>query len=891
MTDPDDPLRFGLLGPLQGWRGVTALPLGPIQQQVMLAVLLLHANRPLSRSALMEAIWGVEAPASAVHLVQRHASGLRRVLGNGQEPSRRLVWTHGGYLLTVEDDETDLGRFERQVAQARHAREAGDEPGAAKGLRAALELWRGPLCEGLSSPLLDAERSRLAEGRVSVLEQRIALDLVVGDATALIPELRRLVVDHPLRERLRGLLMQALCGAGRQAEALAAFQDTRRTLRDELGIEPGRELQELHQRVLRADPTLWPAPAWGTSAGAASRPRPAQLPRGVPHFTGREEELDRLGRMITDEPGGVALIVGTAGVGKTALALHTAHRARAAFPDGQLHVNLRGFDPTRAAMDPAEGLQGFLEALGVPPDQMPSGVTAQSALYRTLVQDRRLLVLLDNARDAAQVRPLLPGASTTQVIVTSRNSLSGLVAEVGAQPLILDVLAPAEARRLLASRLGADRVDAEPQAVDEILRTCAGLPLALAIVSARGVAQPRFPLAALARQLRVSTDGLDVFVDDDELTDVRAVISWSYKALPDEAARLFRLMSVHPGPDITIPTAASLLARPAAAARSAMVTLCRAHLVEERSPGRFGFHDLLRAYAAEKAAGTDSEPERPAALHRVLAHYLGTAHAADLLLSPGREPLAPVSEAAGVLAVDLTDRRDALDWFVAELPALFAVVDHASSTDLDFRTWDLVWGLETFLDRRGQWHEREYGEAYRRYAGALQQAQSSGDSREEARLHSRLNWVLERLGRFDEGLEHARRALDLFTALGHRAGVAHSMNAIGWCHAQLGAGAEALRWCEAALRLSQELGQRDSEAHTWDSLGYAHDLLGAPRTAVACYRHALDLWRELGVRTYEADTMERMAKAYEADGNGENATRVHHAAAQIRADLLAHRWP
>jgi DNA-binding SARP family transcriptional activator/tetratricopeptide (TPR) repeat protein len=857
-------------------------------------LLLLHANRPLSRSAMVEAIWGDAVPACAVNLIQRHVSGLRRVLepgGGTRGGTRRLVWTGGGYLLTVAGEDTDLSRFYSQLTHAREARNADDIAGAAKALHAALELWRGPVCDGLSSPLLDAERARLAEWRISALEERIELDLLLGDGAGLIAELRQLIVEQPLRERLRGLLMQALCRAGRQAEALAVFQDTRRTLRDELGIEPGRELQNLHRQVLRADASLWPAAPQVSGIVALEPSRPAQLPRDIPQFTGRDEELDQLSAVNRDGGGRVVLIVGTAGVGKTALALHWAHQARDRFPDGQLHVNLRGFDPTRPAMEPAEALRGFLEALGVPPGQVPASVEAQSALHRTLLQDRRVLVLLDNARDAEQVRPLLPGSATCQVVVTSRSSLSGLVAELGAQPLRLDVLAPHEARRLLISRLGVDRVAAEPEAVDEIIHTCARLPLALAIVAARGVAQPRFPLAALANQLRVSTDGLDVFVDDDELTDVRAVISWSYEALGAEAARLFRLMAVHPGPDVTTPAAASLLGIPVAAARPAMLALSRAHLVEERRPGRFGFHDLLRAYAAETAARTDGEGERRAALHRVLAHYVRTAIAADRLLSPARESLAPVPHVAGVTVVELADRQEALEWFVAELPTLFAAVDHHPATGLDDSTWDLVWGLETFLDRRGQRHERRYAEAHRRYTQALRQAQCSGDLREQAQLCIRLNWVLERLGRFEDSLEHARQALELFTALGQRAGIAHSMNAIGWCHARLGAYEQALSWCGSALQLAQELGQRDGEAHTWDSLGYAHDRLGAHRTAVECYRRAVDLWRELDVRTYEAETLERMSRACEADGDTENAQRARHSAALIRADLMAHRHP
>jgi DNA-binding SARP family transcriptional activator len=929
-------MQIQVLGPLEvtGTAGLAGL--GGVKQRAVLAMLALDLNQVVSIQFLVEGLWGDQAPASATNAVQVYVSRLRKALQtvDGPDgPGAAVLQRRGsGYRLELDPERLDLHRFQRLAREGAQALRPA--PARSAGiLREALSLWRGkPLEEFADQPFAYREIPRLEQERLAALEAYLQAELALGRHAQLVGELETLIAEHPLHEGAHRLLMLSLYRSGRQAEALEAYRRARHILAEGLGIDPGRPLRELEGAILNQDrfldwippdsPTLQstaeapPAPAVvarpeelheralradaspGTAApqlagvDGPGRSPPAQLPRDIPRFTGRDEELDRLLAMIRDDGGRVALIVGTAGVGKTTLALHGAHQTRDRFPDGQLHANLRGFDPARAPMEPAEALQGFLEALGVPPGKVPANVEAQSALYRTLLQDRRVLVLLDNARDAEQVRPLLPGSAACQVIVTSRNSLSGLVAEVGAQPLHLQVLAPQDARQLLASRLGADRVASEPEAVDEIIRTCAGLPLALAIVGARGVGQPRFPLTVLAKQLRVSTEGLDVFVEDDELTDVRAVISWSYAALHAEAARLFRLTAIHPGPDMAIPAAASLLGRPVPEARSAMVALSRAHLVEERSPGRFGFHDLLRAYAAETAVGTDSETERRAALHRVLAHYLCTAHVADRLLSPAREPLAtvPVPEIAGVAAVPLDDRQEALDWFVAELPTLFAAVDLLPA-GLDDSTWDLVWGLEAFLDRRGQWHERRYGEAYRRFASALRRAQRAGGQVEQARLHIRLNWVLERLGRFAEGLEHARQALELFTALDNPAGIAHSMNAIGWCHAQLGAYDDAVNWCESALRLNQELGQRDGEAHTWDSLGYAHDRLGAHLTAIACYRRAVNVWRDLGVGTYEADTLDRLARAYEAAGDSENEHQARRSAALIRADLLAHRWP
>jgi DNA-binding SARP family transcriptional activator len=918
-----------VLGPLEirGARGLLAL--GGLKQRAVLAMLGLNLNRMVSTQFLIEGLWGEQAPPSATNAVQVYVSRLRKTLQTPSESDRAgaavLQRRGSGYVLELDPDHLDLHRFQqlaRQGAQTLHPAPMR----AASMLREALALWRGqPLEEFADQPFAQSEIPRLERQRLAAVETCLQAELALGRHAQLAGDLEAQVAEQPLHEGLHGLLMLSLYRSGRQAEALEVYRRARHRLAEELGIEPGLPLQRLERAILAHDPCLdWTPPlsvsghrsAESSSAAitvaraeelhpSPPRPdasvmsaapqnsgvaapeavRPAQLPRGITQFTGRDEELDRLLAMIREEDGGVTLIVGTAGVGKTALALHGAHQTRDRFPDGQLHVNLRGFDPMRSAMEPAEALQDFLEALGVRPDQIPANVEARSALYRTWLQDRRVLVVLDNARDADQVRPLLPGSATCQVIVTSRNSVSGLVAEVGAQPLQLRVLAPQQARQLLASRLGEDRIAAEPKAVDEIVRTCAGLPLALAIVAARGMAQPRFPLAALAQQLRVSTEGLDVFVEDDELTDVRAVISWSYNALHADAARLFRLMAVHPGPDLSIPSAACLLGSPLTAARSAMVALARAHLVEERPPGRFGFHDLLRAYAVETGATTDAEAERQAALRRALAHYLHTAHAADRLLSPAREPLAPVPQVVGVAAVELNDREEALEWFVSELPTLRAAVDHCHA-DLDDSTWDLVWGLETFLDRRGQWHERQYGEAYRRYAGALLRARHSGSRDEQARLHIRLNWVLDRLEQWAEGLDHAHQALELFTALGNRAGIAHSMNAIGWCHAQLGAYDDAVTWCEAALRLSQELGDRDGEAHTWDSLGFAHDRLDAHSRAIECYGRAIDLWRDLGVRAYEADTLERLARAYEAAGDSELEDEARRSAALIRADLL-----
>ena len=475
MTEPCDPaLRFGVLGPLRAWRGDSNVDLGPVQQRVVLAVLCLQAGRPVGREQMINAVWGPAPPRNAVNLVQRHVSRLRQVLEPnrpGHAPSGLLVWTDAGYLMTLLPGALDLHNFESELRRARAAQAAGNLREAAEALHSALELWRGPVCDGLSSPFLDAQRDRLEESRINVIEERIELDLAVGDHPDVIAELRDLIAEHPLRERLRGLLMLALYRADRQADALAAFRDARRYLRDELGVEPSAALQKLHQQILSADPELAPTPAEVTTDAGSSLRRliPGQLPHRIPDFTGRDAELGQLDALVAQGSRGteravvITVITGTAGVGKSALAVHWAHQVRDLFPDGQLYVNLRGFGPAGSAMEPAEAIHGFLDAFAVPSDRIPLDLDERAALYRSILADLRVLVVLDNARDVEQVRPLLPGSPRCLVVVTSRNQLMSLVAADGAQPVALDLLQAAEARHLLSRRLGPDRVAGNPR--------------------------------------------------------------------------------------------------------------------------------------------------------------------------------------------------------------------------------------------------------------------------------------------------------------------------------------------------------------------------------------------------------------------------------------------
>ncbi|HEU4423406.1 MAG TPA: BTAD domain-containing putative transcriptional regulator, partial [Pilimelia sp.] len=568
---------------------------GRSRQERTLAALLLDANQIVPVGRLVDAVWDDEPPRTARKLIQNSVSALRQQLAGSAE----VVSSSAGYLLRVPDGQLDLTIFEEATARARRSAAAGDAASAVEDLRTALALWRGPALAGLTGRVIEARAASLDEARIAAIEECLTQELTLGRHHEVAGELSAAVTDHPLRERLVGLLMLALHRSGRRAEALMAFQQLRARLAEELGLDPGAELCRLHEAVLRADPTLDPVPPAALGAPTAA-PVPAQLPADVPDFTGRDDHLKQLDKLATD-PGTVTTVVvtaisGTAGVGKTALAVHWAHRVSDRFGDGQLYVNLRGFDPSGSVMDPAEAIRGFLQALAVPPESIPGSLAAQVGLYRSLLAGRRMLIMLDNARDAEQVRPLLPGTPGCLVVVTSRAQLPGLVT-AGAHPLTLDLLAPAEARDLLTRRLGADRLAADPDAVDEIITRCARLPLALTVVAARAAYSPSFRLATIAAELRHTRGGLDAFDSGDTATDVRAVFSWSYRALSPDAARLFRLLGIHPGPDISTPAAASLAGIPPDQARPLLAELARAHLITEHRPGRYAFHDLMRAYA------------------------------------------------------------------------------------------------------------------------------------------------------------------------------------------------------------------------------------------------------------------------------------------------------
>ncbi len=708
-------MLFRILGPLEvrthkGWRGIAAL-----KQRTLLAALLLRPGQVVSVDCLADALWGEDPPRGARKQVSGYILRLRRMIDDPD--GGRLVTRSPGYQLLAGRADLDTGVFEALLAAGRAAleRQAGKE--AATLLSDALSLWRGTLLADVRpGPLVTDEVSRLTELWLNAVELRIEADLLRGRPAQVVPELRRLSAEHPLHERVWNLLMRALHDCGRPAEALKAYARAKDVLAAELGTHPGPELRQLHQQILAGSPASprLPLPAEKCLGVAGQVPTtaaaaPRQLPVAVRHFRGRSDELLALDRLLDQaarkaETAAISAISGTAGVGKTALVVHWAHRVAQHFPDGQLYIDLLGFAPGGTPVSAATALRDFLDALNVPAERLPATTTAQAALFRTLVAGKRMLIILDNARDADHVRPLLPGTPTCMVIVTSRTRLTSLAAIEGAELLTLDVLTLPESRELLAHRLGRDRTAAEPEAVDELIESCARLPLALSITAALAADRTRLSLGALTKDLR---DGrsLDVLDAGGAASSVRAAFSWSCQQLTDPATRMFQLLGIHPGPDITGPAAASLAGMPPGQARQALHELTMAHLTTERGPGRYALNGLLRAYAADQAASSGDQTIGHTAFHRVLDHYLHTAHTAAMLLYPRRDPLALDQPWPGTRPEELADHQHAMAWFDDENPVLFAIILKAAASGFDTHVVQLAWTLDRYFEQRGRWHD------------------------------------------------------------------------------------------------------------------------------------------------------------------------------------------
>ena len=672
---------------------------------------------------------------------------------------------------------------------------------------------------------------------------------------------------------------------------------------------------------------------------------PRQLPAALAHFAGRSEELTSLtallrGRSEIASTIAITAVGGTAGVGKTALAVQWAHQVVDRFPDGQLYVDLRGFSPGGQPVAPSAAVRRFLDALDMAPERIPADLDAQTALYRSLVAGRRMLIILDNARDSAQVRPLLPGTATCMVVVTSRNQMSGLVAAAGAAVVDLDLLSEDESRDLLIQRLGMDRITAEPGAVAEIVTRCARLPLALALVAAHAAIRPRTALHALAAELRDARRRWETLSSDDPAAEVRAVFSWSYHALTPAACRLFRLLGLHPGPDATALAAASLAGLTPTAVRPLLAELIQAGILVEPTAGRYTFHDLLRGYATELAHTTDTDEQRRTAISRVLDHYLHTAQRANQLLDPSRQPtqVQIASPMAGVVPEPLDDYAQAWAWFTAERAVLLTAIDCSATAGLDTHTWQLAWTVATFLDRQGHWHDlaatwQAAVVAAQRLADPLVQARAhhmlagayillsqfddalthmhhaldvntrAGDRTKQAYNHRSLAVLWGQQGQYAQALHHAQQALQLYQETGHQEGLADALGDVGWCHALLGEYQPALAHCQQALALNTQLGSQYGQAVTLDSLGYIHHHMGQQAHAISCYQRALALARDLGDRYLQATALAHLGDIHVTVDSPDAAISAwqqaltilddlnHPDAAEVRAKLARLRRP
>lgn len=660
-------MRFDVLGPVRVRHGTAEVPVPGVLRQRLLALLLAHANTPVSAEWLSAALWGGEPErrgGSKLHLLVHR---LRKTLG---EPER-LVSDAGGYWMHVEPDELDVERFETLLDLAERN---FDPQRRADMLRQALRLWRGTPYQDLDLTELAGEAQRIDERRLVALEQLHAAELDCGRHAFIIAELTELVRENPLRERLHALLMTALYRSGRQADALAVYRRARRTVVDELGLEPGHALRELEQRILAGEHIEFEPPT--------ARPvtRPAQLPHDVPGFVGRDSALAELDRLSEKPEVPIAVVAGTAGVGKSALVTHWAHAARDRFPDGQLYVDLRGYGPDQP-LTTTEVLAGFLRALGIPGDAIPADATERAARFRTVVDQRRMLIVLDNAAAPGQIRPLLPGTPTSFVVVTSRDSLSGLSARDGAYRLVLDRMEADEAHALLTDRLGEQVMSAE--AAQPLIERCARLPLALRVAAERIHQSTSRDVGELLEDLTDEQRGLDALDTGDEHTSVRAVFSWSYRNLPDDAARLFRLYGFtcrHAGHRIGVFALTALLgADDVQTTRRLLDVLVRAHLLTEVSYGRYEMHALLGDYAAELA---ELEQDRPEVVARLLGFYLHTADQALRILQPTRDP-----DAGGlprpVAMPTLSNQESAVNWLDTERPNLMCAAESAAKAGMN----------------------------------------------------------------------------------------------------------------------------------------------------------------------------------------------------------------
>ena len=830
-------MEYRILGPVAVWVDGAELYIGGPRECRALAALLLGADHPVGIPRLVEVLWGENPPRTAAAQVRNTIAALRRHLVRGTGLRPPVTRSGGGFVLKLGEDTLDARDFDRRVGLARVLIDDGKFADAADALRAALEMWRGPALGGMGGPVLDAEAHRLDEQRLACLQRRIEVDIALGRYDQLVGELAALVREHPLREHLAALQMSTLYHAGRRQDALDVFSETRVRLADHAGLDPGPELIRLQQAILRGDavppPTLTASPP-APDDDARGGPVPAQLPPAVADFTGRGDQLAELDRLCTGpDPAAVLVtICGPPGVGKTALAVRWAHAARDRYPDGQLFLDLHGYAQA-PPMRPVDALGPLLRGVGVPPEAIPPDPAEATALFRTTVSDRRVLLVLDNARDAGQVRSLLPGGTGCLVVVTSRDRLSGLVARDGARRLTLDVLAPAESLALLRRTVPGDRVAAEPAAAADLAAACGHLPLALRIVAANLSDRPQRSIAGYVAELRTAPGLTALEVDGDDDASTRAAFRLSYQALEEPVRRVFRLLALAPGPDIGLPAATALAAVPHC--ERLLGTLTAAHLLR-RVEMRYTWHDLIRRYADELLRSDEPEADRAAATQRLLGFYLSTVDNAVTLLSPQfvRLPL-PAFDATGLT---FTTNGDALTWLEHERANLVAAVRHASQHGPAPAAWLLADRLRGYF-----WISRHMADWLATAEAGLAAATAHADQRAQAAAHLSLGIAHRTLSRHDRSTEHLHGALALSREVGWAECEASALGSLGIAFAEVGNNRAAIEQFTAALELNRRLGRHAGEAVVLANLGNLRLELGDLRSAARDLTNALALHR------------------------------------------------
>jgi len=850
----DSGLVFGILGPLEVRLGGSLVPVGGPRQRALLALLLCHANRVVSRDQLVEELLGDQPAGSAERMLRVQISRLRKVVAGGGPP--RVLARPPGYLVRVEPGELDLDVFEQRVAAGRDALRRGDPGRAAVLLRAAESLWRGrPLADLEFEPFARFEIQRLVAQRLLAAEDRIEAELALGQHGALCPELGLLVAEHPLRERLRGQLMLALYRSGRQAEALAVFREVRRVLDAELGIEPGPALRQVHEQVLAADPLLdLPAPA----GAAATR----TLPRDIAGFTGRERELAQLLDGIGPQAAsgavvGIHAIDGMAGIGKTTLAVHAAHRLAAGFPDGQYFLPLHGHTPGQRPVDPADALVSLLLTAGLAPQQIPPGVEARAARWRDHLAGKKILLLLDDAVGHEQVRPLLPGTAGSLVLITSRRRLTALQ---DAAVVSLDVLSPDEAAALLVRLAGRPGLGAGDAAVREITRLGGYLPLAIGMLASQLRHHPAWTAVSLAAELADAQDRLAVMRTEN--LSVGAAFGLSYQDLPDDQQRLFRRFGLVPGADFDAYAAAVLDDTSLATARRHLDELYDQHLITEPAPGRYQLHDLLREHARTLAAA-DDPAESDAAAGRLLDYYLHTALAAGRHfatstavyrhLPPGDPP---------AYAPDVTTYQQAAEWLEAERPNLHAAVDYCATRGRLPHAAQIPAAMSGFLLDHGHW-----AQAAALYQTGIAAAQRDRDRRSEADTLTQLGFLQSLTGDYPAAATALARALELHRDLHDQLGQADALTELGFLHSLTGDYPAAAASHLQALAVARDLGDRLGQATTLNGLGKVQRLTGDYTAAAASLQRALALYGDLGNRRGQADALYSLGMVQQETGD------------------------